>query len=86
MKRCKCASYAGSMSMFQGGRMHWNWWMSGVNNEGRAHHPSCEKYDAIEQLKLVEEWIEGQHTWVREVRGVLERRQREAKARRLKLV
>ena len=86
MKRCKCSDFAGSVKMFHGGKMHWQFWLSQAAEDPQAHHPNCEKYDAIEQLKLVEVWLEYHHLYVREVRGTLERRRREYRKGGLKLV
>lgn len=86
MKLCKCRDFAGSVKMFHGGKMHWQFWLSEAANDAKAHHPSCAKYDVIAQLKLVETWLEYQHLYVREVRGTFERRRVEHKKGRLKLV
>lgn len=90
MKRCRCVSFAGSESMFHGGRIHWNWWMSGASPD--AHHPSCEKYDKVKQIFLVQDWLEREYKKLSLIRTKLEKQELErltqkiARRGKLKLV
>lgn len=85
--RCRqCVGFAVTAAMLPGGKPHFAWFMQ--TKDPHAHHPSCDKYDELQQLRYLEDYLEKQYIAVRAKRRKLEqsRMQRLIKRRGLRLV
>jgi hypothetical protein len=85
--RCQqCSGFAVTVEILPGGKSHFAWFMQ--TKDPHAHHPSCDKYDELQQLKMLERHLEKQYLLVRAKRKKLEQRRMQAliKRRGLRLV
>lgn len=65
MTPCKCRNYAAVFDGFPGGNIHAIYWFR--TRDAGAHHPACEKFNELQQLRLVERWLEKQQTRIRDM-------------------
>lgn len=84
--RCRCVNLTVVPSMFPGGPLHVIWFTQ--TKDRHAHHPSCEKYNELQQLRFFEDYLEKECFLVKNYRRKLEQKRLQALIRRqgLKLV
>jgi hypothetical protein len=84
--RCRCANFTVAPSMFPGGPLHVVWFKE--TRLRHAHHPGCDKYDELQQLRLLEDYLERECFLVKNYRRKLEQKRLQTLIRRqgLKLV
>ena len=79
--RCRlCSGYAVSAEILPGGKPHFAWFLS--TNDPHAHHPACDKYDELQQLRHLEDHFERQLVLIKNKRKKLESKRMQALIRR----